>query len=43
MNNPGKTSSNPFLKLIYYILISIWTIYMGIAMLIMYLIASVAG
>lgn len=38
-----RTSSNPILKLIYYILMTIWFIYVGIIMLIMYIASSVVG
>lgn len=38
-----RTSKNPFLKLIYYILMGIYMIYAGIVMIIMYLAASVVG
>lgn len=38
-----KNSDNIFLKIIYYILMTIWTIYAGIVMIIMYLAASVVG
>ena len=38
-----KTSPNPILKLIYYILMTIWFIYVGIVMLIMYIASSVIG
>jgi len=38
-----KTAKNPFLKLIYYILIGIWMLYVGIVMIIMYIASAAAG
>lgn len=38
-----RTSKNPILKLIYYILMGIYFVYAGIVMIIMYLAASVVG
>lgn len=38
-----KTSKNPFLKFLYYILMGIWAIYAGIVMIIMYIGAAIAG
>lgn len=41
--NKLKTSSNPFLKIIYYLLMTVWIVYVGIVMLVMYLASSVIG
>jgi len=38
-----KTSKNLLFRLLYYILMSIWGIYVGIVMLILYIIASVVA
>lgn len=38
-----KSSTNPILKMIYYILMTIWFIYVGIVMFIMYLASLVVG
>lgn len=38
-----RNSSNPILKLIYYILMTVWITYVGIVMLIMYIASSVVG
>ena len=38
-----KASKNPFLKVLYYILMGIWAIYVGIVMVIMYIGAAIAG
>jgi len=38
-----RTSKNPFLKLIYFILMGIYMLYAGIVMIIMYIAASAVG
>lgn len=38
-----RTSKNPFLKLLYFITISIWTIYVGLVVLIMYIAVAASG
>lgn len=38
-----RTSKNPLLRVLYYILMGIWMLYAGIVMIIMYLAASVVG
>jgi len=38
-----KNSDNFFLKIIYYLLMGIWMIYVGIVMVIMYIGAAIAG
>ncbi len=38
-----RTSKNPFLKLIYYLLMAIWGIYAIIVLIIMYVGAAIAG
>ncbi|WP_107038961.1 hypothetical protein [Brumimicrobium mesophilum] len=38
-----RTSKNPFLKLLYYIIMGVWMIYAGIVMVIMYIAAAGAG
>ncbi|HLV41295.1 MAG TPA: hypothetical protein VKY37_03360 [Brumimicrobium sp.] len=38
-----KASKNPFLKFLYYILMGIWMVYVGIVMVIMYIGAAIAG
>lgn len=38
-----KNSKNPFLKVLYYILMSIWLIYVGFMLIIMYFISFATG
>jgi len=38
-----RTSKNPFLRLLYFITISIWGIYVGFVVLIMYLVVAASG
>lgn len=38
-----RTSKNPFLRLIYYVLMGIWMLYAGIVMIIMYIASMAAG
>jgi len=38
-----KASKNPFLKLIYYILMAVWMLYVGIVMIIMYIASMAVG
>lgn len=38
-----RTSKNPLLNLLYYITISIWGIYVGFVVLIMYLVVAASG
>lgn len=38
-----RVSKNPFLKILYYILMAIWGVYVVIVMIIMYIGAAIAG
>jgi hypothetical protein len=38
-----RTSRNPFLRLLYFITISIWGIYVGLVILIMYIVVAASG
>jgi ribosomal protein L32 len=39
----GQKSNNPFVKLLYYIVLSIWGVYVGIVVIMLYIAAAAAG
>jgi hypothetical protein len=39
----GQKSNNPFVKLLYYIVLSIWGVYVGIIVIMLYIAAAAAG
>jgi hypothetical protein len=39
----GQKSKNPFVKLLYYIVLSVWGVYVGIIVIILYIAAAAAG
>ncbi|MDX1650915.1 MAG: hypothetical protein R3277_00365 [Brumimicrobium sp.] len=39
----SRTSKNPFIRFLYYIAVSIWAIYVGLVLFVMYLVVAASG